>query len=158
MSEKNVGTLFLEYFAKNLDCVTQICYDDGVELTCEDLKLMSIRIARNLLGLGLEKGDFVVVAANPSTHFTPLIIGCALIGVTIVPLENRLISIQLEELPSSIKPKIVFCANSILTSITEAFGSSKSAVEIVTMDQREDGFLSIFDFLQDTAGMDDNFR
>jgi acyl-CoA synthetase (AMP-forming)/AMP-acid ligase II len=94
MSEKNVGTLFLEYFEKNLDHVTQVCYDDGVELTCEDLKLMSIRIARNLLGLGLEKGDVVVVAANPSTHFTPLIIGCALIGVIVVPLENHLICMQ----------------------------------------------------------------
>jgi hypothetical protein len=53
---------------------------------------------------------------------------------------------------------MVFCANSILTSIIEAFGSSKPAVEIVTMEQREDGFLSIFDFLEDTTGMEDNIR
>jgi acyl-CoA synthetase (AMP-forming)/AMP-acid ligase II len=158
MSEKNVGTVFLKYFEKNLNHVTQIFHDDGVELTCEDLKLISIRIARNILKLGLEKGDFVVAAANPSTHFTPLIIGFALIGVIVVPLENRLISMQLEIFPKSIEPKMVFCANFILTSITEAFGSWKPAVKIVTMEQREDGFLSIFDFLEDSTGMEDNFR
>jgi hypothetical protein len=53
---------------------------------------------------------------------------------------------------------MVFCVNSILTSIVDAFGSWKPAVKIVTMEQREDGFLSIFDFLEDSTGMEDNFR
>jgi fatty-acyl-CoA synthase len=58
-------------------------------MTAESLRVEATRYARALLGLGARPGDRVAVYAVPSPEVIAAIFGLAMIGVVIVPANNR---------------------------------------------------------------------
>jgi acyl-coenzyme A synthetase/AMP-(fatty) acid ligase len=153
---ETVGSVALQYLEKNSHKVAQVNYDDGVELTTDDIRLLSIRIAKKLLKIGLAEGDVALLAVNPTTHLMPLIIGCSLIGVIIAPLipVPSMISQQVMNFPDSIQPKIVFCTDAVFNEILNSRNNFNCSPAIVTMDSKVNNYSSIFDFLEKAEGDD----
>lgn len=63
--------------------VAQVCVESGVKLTCDDIRLRSIRAAQNLTKLGYKQGDMVGFAMRNRENVAPLVYGCFLIGAPV---------------------------------------------------------------------------
>ena len=76
-----------------LNCLTekpekvfQISDDEGTELTFDETKTLSIRVAQNLKRFGVGKGDVVAVLMNNSTYVAPIVFGSIFLGAPLNPL------------------------------------------------------------------------
>jgi fatty-acyl-CoA synthase len=65
-------------------------------MTARSLRVEATRYARALLGLGARSGDRVAVYAAPSPELIAAIFGLAMIGVVIVPANNRYLPYELD--------------------------------------------------------------
>jgi acyl-coenzyme A synthetase/AMP-(fatty) acid ligase len=70
--------------------IFQISDDEGTEMTYEELKSYSIRVAMNLRRLDIKEGDVISVLLKNSTYVAPIIIGCMLNGSIFNPLTHQI--------------------------------------------------------------------
>jgi acyl-coenzyme A synthetase/AMP-(fatty) acid ligase len=110
----------------NPEKIFQISDDEGTEMTYEELKSHSIRVALNLRRLDIKEGDVISVLLKNSTYVAPIIIGCILNGSIFNPLTHaiRFDSNWFAMHLSAVHPKLV-----IMEQFAENYQDMLSLVE-----------------------------
>jgi fatty-acyl-CoA synthase len=93
------GVDFLLHRAAEI-CPDRVAIDDrmnGLILTYAELRARSIRLARGLRSLGINKGDVVATAFRNEVYAIEVLFACAMIGAVSAPLNNRLSPIEARE-------------------------------------------------------------
>ncbi|XP_055585032.1 uncharacterized protein LOC129737891 [Uranotaenia lowii] len=148
---QSLGQLILDSLAKNPLKITQISADSHREVTCQELRLQTIRIAQNLSLEGIQPGDVVTMAANNGELVAPVTFACLALGVPLNTLDPGFDRDDLAHMLATVRPKAVFCDR-------EGLGEMVAAIEmvglnplLVTFGGRVDGMLSVTDFLKPTG-------
>lgn len=115
-----VGQAICTVLAKTPTKVSQICDSDGRVLTCEDLRLRTIRAAQNLTALGYKPGDMITVIAGYSTNLSPVIFGCFLAGLVVNTIDDRLDAHDMSHLLRLTEPVLVLCDEAVLGTVRAA--------------------------------------
>lgn len=155
-SDTFMGEEILKKLKETPDRVVQINHDNGCETTCEELRISSVRIAQNLIKLGIKADDVVGVICKNSNEVTFLLNACILIGAPINPLDLSFTKDDIKHLFGQTLPKLVICDLEVLDKVQKAIDELKlDAMIHVTIKDTVDGASSIFDLLTPTGNEDD---
>lgn len=127
------GEKLLVAFDETPDRILQIDHDEGTSLTCKEVKLSSIRVAQNLLRLGIKADDVIGFVCRNSKNVVPLIYGCALIGAPINSLHISFSKDKIKQVFSQTRPCLVFCDNDVFETTKEALRDIKSSAILFTL-------------------------
>lgn len=86
-SEQGLGTVLIRTLEKTPDKVTQINDETGAEMTCDERRRKSIRVAHCLEQMGFKVGDVMMMAARNGLDVGPVMFGCFLIGAPVNPID-----------------------------------------------------------------------
>lgn len=86
-SEPGLGKVLIDILEKTPNKITQINDDSGIEITCDEVRRKSIRVASSLSKMGFKKGDVMMIAASNGPDVAPVLFGCFLIGAPINPID-----------------------------------------------------------------------
>lgn len=103
-----MGEEILKSLDKTPERIIRINADDGSQITCNEMKLNSIRIAKALIKMNIKSDDDIVgFVVHQSTHFLPVLYGSIIAGAPF----NTVIFEKDEIVPifEKTRPKIVFC-------------------------------------------------
>lgn len=131
--DKFLGELILEKLKETPDRICQICHDDGQELTCEELRVKSIRVAQNLLQLGMKANDVIGIVCGLSNEVSSLLFACIYIGATVNALDVTLGKEDIKEMFIQTIPKLVFCDSDVVTKVQEALTELKNDAQVLSM-------------------------
>jgi 4-coumarate--CoA ligase len=157
---ETLGSVLLNFLDKTPNKVAQVCYEDGIEMTCVEMNILSVRIAKNLLKIGIKKGDVAILAVKNTSYLTPLIIASSLVGCTIAPVNIADLENDFKAFPKFFQPKLIFCTSSAVPEINGLLKIHKFTCEIVTLDsgsQIPTEHMNIFDFIKHMED-ENNFR
>uniref|UniRef100_A0A8D8MXI4 4-coumarate--CoA ligase-like 3 n=1 Tax=Culex pipiens TaxID=7175 RepID=A0A8D8MXI4_CULPI len=129
----SVGQAICTVLAKTPTKVSQICDSDGRVLTCEDLRLRTIRVAQNLTELGFKPGDMTAVIAGYSTNLSPVIFGCFLAGFVVNTVDNRLDAHDMSHLLRLTEPVLVLCDEAVFGTAQAAIAEAEITARVVIL-------------------------
>lgn len=135
--------------------VAQIFHETNYELTCDDLRISSVRVAQNLTKLGVGSGDVVGVICRNSNEVTFLVTGCILIGAPFNPLDVTFNKDDIKHLFGQTLPKLVVCDLDIEKVAQEALRELKNDCKIIVIDV--EGESSTFTDLLKPTGTEEEF-
>jgi 4-coumarate--CoA ligase len=137
--------------------ITQIFHEENSKMTFDDLRISSVRIAQNLIKLGLKPDEVVGVICNNSNEVTFLLTACILVGAPINPLDVSFSQEDFVYLFGQMLPKFVVCDLEVLKTVKAALKELKLDANIfVTSRQKFDEVQSFFDLLIPT-GIENEF-
>lgn len=146
-----MGEIILEELKKSPQRVAQIFHDENSQLTCDELRLKSIRVAQNLRKFGVKADDVVGVICNNSHEVSFLFNGCILIGAPIHPLEPTFEKDDIKHLFRQTTPKVVVCEVDALSKVKEALSELKNKAKIFAMSNNDvDGASKFSDLIAPT--------
>lgn len=128
-----LGEKLLEALDQTPDRVLQINHEEGVELTCAEAKLSSIRVAQNLQRIGIKSDDVIGFVCRNSGNIVPLLYGCVLIGAPVNPVHCLFSKERIMEVFSKTRPKLVFCDYYLFDNVKEALHEIKVNAMIFTL-------------------------
>ncbi|KAG5680307.1 hypothetical protein PVAND_009822 [Polypedilum vanderplanki] len=128
-----LGEKLLEALDSTPDRVLQISHEEEKDLTCEEVKITSIRVAQNLKRLGIKADDVVGFICRNSSTIISLIYGCVLIGAPINPLHVSFDKEKIQQMFRQTKPVLVFCDHDLFELTKEALREIKSNAMIFTL-------------------------
>lgn len=150
-----MGEEILRHLKETPARVAQICHETNYELTCDDLRISSVRVAQNLMKLGIGSGDVVGVICRNSNEVTFLVTGCILIGAPINPLDVTFNKDDIKRLFGQTLPKLVVCDLDTQKVAKEALSELKNDCKIIVIDV--EGESSTFDDLLEPTGNEEEF-
>jgi fatty-acyl-CoA synthase len=113
LTYKTIGEQLFEMADKFPDNVVLIFHkNDGMKLTYSDLKDRAVRLAKNLLHIGLKKGDRIAFLLPNTYELAISYLAGALIGLTLVPLDQDYGSVELEFMIKKTDPTAMVANNS----------------------------------------------
>lgn len=152
-----IGQEILKKLKETPDRVALIFHEENFELTCNELRISSIRIAQNLITLGIKPDDVVGVICKNSSQVTYLVNACALIGSPVNPLDLSFYANDIKNLFGQTLPKIIVCDIEIVDRVEEALRGLKSDAKVfVTGPEKVKGTSSFKELLEPT-GVEESF-
>lgn len=118
-----LGDLVLEKLAATPERILQICADDETTLTCEQLRLSSIRVAQHLEKIGIKEDDVIGLITHHSHFATCFITGCILIGAIVNPLDVQMSESDIHHVYNESKPKVILCDDEAILKLKKALQS-----------------------------------
>lgn len=152
-----MGELILEELKKTPKRVAQIFHEESSQLTCEELRIKSIRVAQNLTRIGVKPDDVVGVICKNSNNVSFLFNGCVLIGAPINPLEPSFEKDDIKHLFRQTLPTVVVCEFDILPKVKEALSELKNEAKIFSMSTNNDKGSFKFSELLEPTGNEESF-
>lgn len=128
-----LGEKLLEALDATPDRILQINHEEGKELTCEEIKITSIRVAQNLKRLGVQPDDVVGFICRSSSTVISLIYGCVLIGAPVNPLHVSFDKEKIQQMFKQTKPVLVFCDHDLFELTRDSLREMKSNAMIFTL-------------------------
>jgi 4-coumarate--CoA ligase len=144
----SIGQMILHWLDRSPNKISQIYHDDGMSLTCQELKTLSIRVALNLKNAGFKTGDVVGLVGKNSTYVVPIIIGCFLLGCPIASLDPDFVMHEVDHVLRHVKPKVVFCDDCAVPRMRE----------ILVEHQIESGIVSLMNSVANSQGFTRRLR
>ncbi|XP_001656167.2 probable 4-coumarate--CoA ligase 1 [Aedes aegypti] len=151
--QANLGHLILNVLERNPSMVAQVSVESGVELTCQELRLRSIRAAQNLTKLGYKKGDMVGFAVRNRENVAPLLYGCFLIGAPVNCLDPDFTVDDMAHMLRISKPVLFLADEDNVETVKTACRDAEIRPKFVILDGRDcqPDDLSSSDLLQQTG-------
>lgn len=143
----SVGQILLYSLERTPDRVSQVCLEDGITLTCDELRTLSVRVALNLKKAGLKSGDIVGLVADNSTYTVPIMIGCFLLGYPLAILDPGFVLKEVDYVLKHVKPKIVFVDYNVVDNMKNILKEFNIDAEIVSLIQDRDDCLPLGNFI-----------
>lgn len=106
--ENGVGALILEILRKTPNKIAQISHDNGLKITCNEMRKKSIQVAEGLRKIGCIQGDVVAIISRNNHDIAPVLFGCLTLGAAVNCLDPTFELDDLVHMLSKTKPKIVF--------------------------------------------------
>ncbi|KXJ76890.1 hypothetical protein RP20_CCG008712 [Aedes albopictus] len=151
--QANLGHLILNVLERNPSMVAQVSVESGVELTCEELRLRSIRAAQNLTKLGYQQGDMIGFAVRNRENVAPLVYGCFLIGAPVNCVDPDFTVDDMAHMFRISKPTLVMADGDNVETVKRACRDAEINAKIVVVADDADcdgGDISVKDVLQKT--------
>lgn len=126
------GELMFEVFDKYPEKVVQINHDIETKLIAKDLKIACIRVAQNLMKLGLKPDDVVGLNIRTSANVAPLVLACVLAGFVINPLHVSFDKEAIKHMFGKTNPKVVIVDHDVYDLMKEALDELNSDAKIFT--------------------------
>lgn len=150
-----MGEHILKKLKETPDRVAQIYHEENFVLTCNELRVSSVRVAQNLMKLGIQPDDVVGVICKNSSQVAFLVTACILIGAPINPLDLSFLVGDIKHLFGQTQPKIIVCDTEIVERVEEALRGLKSDVKVfVTGTEKVKGTSSFLDLLAPTGDVE----
>lgn len=134
-----LGEEILKNFDECPDRILQICHEEGVETTCEQMKLNTIRVAENLTKLGVKADDVVGFICRNSENVKALVFGCIVIGAPLSSLDVMINKDDIKQMYGQTKPKLIFCDNSVYETAKTALDELQNNAKIYTILHKIEG-------------------
>ena len=150
-SPRPFTTKLFEHLQKTPNKIAQISVYERTELTYNDLRLMSIRAAQNLIEIGVKPGDVVGIIARNSTFVAPVVFGCFLIGAPINSLDVSHKTEDIKHMWGITRPKLVFSDPEKVPLVQEAIKELKLNAKIFTFLENVKGCVSVSEILIKTG-------
>lgn len=131
--------------------------NNGIEYTNEEIRLMTIRAAQNMIKLGLVEGDVIGFMASNHHHLAPIVFGTMAIGCPINPLDPSFGRSEIVHMFDITRPKLIVCdlenvdvmrnclnelgLESPIFSFDESTTGSHSAAELLIATNEEETFV-----------------
>ncbi len=135
----NLYALFQSRFPEDPDAPF-IETEDGRRLTYGGLETESARIARFLGGLGVGKGERVVVHVDKSPRALVLYLACLRLGAVYVPLNAAYTSSEIGFFLGDARPRVMVCRPSALDELRGA-AERAGVARLATLDEEGEGSL-----------------
>lgn len=127
-----VGELLLKSLDENPDKIVQINHDEETVWVAKDLKFSSIRVAQNLIKLGIKPDDVIGFNTRNTEKVYPLILGCILSGALANPLHVSFTKDGIKQMFGQTQPKIVICDFDVYETMKISLDELKSNAKIYT--------------------------
>lgn len=152
------GEIVLKNLTKNPDRVLQIFADDDTTLTCDQLRLSSIRVAQHLQNIGVQEDDVIGLITHHSHFATCFITGCILSGAIINPLDGEMSEEDIFYVFSESKPKIIVCDGEAIPKLQRALKDVDFEYRIYSLtDETSTYHIKATNFLKPT-GNEESFK
>jgi 4-coumarate--CoA ligase len=151
----SLGQIVLSILKKNPSSISQISADTGVELTCYEMRVRTIRIAMKLNELGYKKGDIAGVLALNSENLAPLVFACFTLGIGMNFLAPNANKKDIVHMWGIVRPKFIFCDPRFLEVIKEGLNDLKLSSPIMTLVESVQGHQFIGDMVVANGGEED---
>ncbi|KAG4077937.1 hypothetical protein HA402_013437 [Bradysia odoriphaga] len=157
VSHKNVyiGEKIIENLKKSPDKLLQIFHDDEQRLYTGNFVTSIVRVAQNLINIGIKPNDVAGVVCMNSNATTIFINACILIGVPPNPIDPLFTVDDVCNMFGQTKPKLVLCDSDVYPTVEKALKSINCRTMIYT-NGKVAGSKS-FDELLTPTGMEDAF-
>ncbi len=157
-----LGEIVLKNLSKNPNRILQIDAVDDTALSCDQLRISSIRVAQHLQNIGIQEDDVVGLITQHSHFTTCFITGCVLVGCILNPLDGRMDEEDIFHVYSESKPKIIVCDGEVISKLQNALKNVVFNYRIYQLSRDCDDaastiHLSAKNFLKPT-GIEDNFK
>lgn len=129
------------------------CHD----LTCDELRVKSVRVSQNLMKLGITSDDIVGIVCRPSHDLSIALYGCIFIGAAVNPLDISFSKDDLKQMFSQTLPKIVICDSDIVSKAREALSELKNEAKIFSIASEDEKKISNFAELLLPTGEEEEF-
>lgn len=146
----SIGAEILKKLEQTPERILNICHDDETSMTCNETRLASIRIAQNLTGLGLQKGDVVGIMCCNSTFLPCVVYGCLMIGAPINPLDTGFKKDDIKHMFEQTQPKLVICDADVYETVKLSLNEMGSNAMIITMREPVNGVKFVDELLSST--------
>jgi long-subunit acyl-CoA synthetase (AMP-forming) len=155
--EATYGEIVLHYLSRSPNDVIQVCEEDGIELTCEQLRTYSIRVAENLSKFNISHGHVAGFVAQNTTYLAPVILGCLLQGVTFATIDPILNKDNIKHLFKDSKPNIVFCDHDLFDKTECGLRELGNRSKIISLTEKigKSGVHHVSELLQETGTEND---
>jgi 4-coumarate--CoA ligase len=153
--ETPLGQVLLSSLSRSPGKILQID-EGGVSLSCKDVSEQAISIAAFLMKSGLRFADVIGFCGKNTVHLLPAVIGCILLGLPISPIDSSLEEDGIVKIYKQTKPKLIFCDHDQVDKFANVLRSLESNIQIITLTEKAEGFLSIREILtaESTADVD----
>ncbi|XP_055840519.1 uncharacterized protein LOC129908194 [Episyrphus balteatus] len=119
--------------------IFEINHDNGTRLTVQDIRQQTITIAQNLLGLGVEKGDVVILYSKSNERITPITFACYTIGAPVNFFETNLDHDAISYNLGMLDPTVIIYEEEYMTQLFTAlkFIKLENLKHILSIDSSE---------------------
>ncbi|KAG5680302.1 hypothetical protein PVAND_009819 [Polypedilum vanderplanki] len=148
-----LGEIILKNCDETPDRVIQIHHEENSFLNCQLLKESSIKIAQNLIGIGIKEDDIIGVISRNSNYVTCFLTGSILMGGIIHPLDHSLSTENIRQLYAHTRPKLIICDPEVISSVQDALKDINLSplIYIVTKNSNKlNGMPSAYELLRET--------
>uniref|UniRef100_A0A336K7L6 CSON003269 protein n=1 Tax=Culicoides sonorensis TaxID=179676 RepID=A0A336K7L6_CULSO len=154
--EIGLGEIILAVLARTPNKITQISADNGVKLTCSQLRVKSIRLAENLKRKGYKFGDIIATVSRNNHDISAVIFGCNIIGAPVNCLDPNFTVTEISDLLMITKPKLIFCEYYNLKNVQSALIEINLKSEIIlTGDEVHEDMPHVTSLYEEIAGLDE---
>ncbi|KAG5680303.1 hypothetical protein PVAND_009820 [Polypedilum vanderplanki] len=145
-----------EKLCSDSENIVQINADDDSKLKAKELKLMSIRVAQNLVKIGVKEDDVVGMITHQSHFTTSFILGCVFMGALPNPLDENLSESDIRIIYKQTKPKIIICDDKAIYKLESALENVDFEFVIYSTSREHEKYQSTKIFLNPT-NVEENF-
>uniref|UniRef100_A0A336M4T4 CSON003268 protein n=1 Tax=Culicoides sonorensis TaxID=179676 RepID=A0A336M4T4_CULSO len=156
--EIGLGEIILAVLARTPNKIAQISADNGVKLTCSELRVKSIRLAENLKRKGYKFGDIIATVSRNNHDISAVVFGCNIIGAPVNCLDPNFTATEISDLLMITKPKLVFCENYNLKNVQSALNEINLKPEIIlTGDEVHEDMIHVTSLYEEIKGLNERF-
>lgn len=135
----SLGYLILNVLRNTPDRITQVSDDTNVEITCNEMRMRSIKIANHLMITGLKQGDIVGVMATNSENLAPVVFACLTLGLPLNFLAPVMIESDVTYMFTKTEPKIIFCDANVVKVVQNSVALMTTKAKIYTLMEKVQG-------------------
>lgn len=137
--------------------ICQISVEDDIELSCDELRVKSVRVAHNLTAIGMKPGDVVGIVCRHTHKLTMALYGCILIGAPLNPVDLTFTKNDIKHMFGQTRPKLVICDSDQTTKVQAALRDLDNDVKVYSIRYGETKQELKFEELLTPTGRENDF-
>ena len=147
----HVSELVIDGLKKTPNRIVQMCYDDGFEMTCDELRLKITRIAQNLKKLGIKDEDVVGIVCENSMDLMAYTNGIYQLGAIVGAMSVIHCKDDMVMVFKYSKPKLMICDADVYDTVKQALKELKNSAPFYTTNGNVPGIESADELLKSTG-------
>lgn len=155
-SDAHISELVIKSLKKTPERIVQVSDDEGVEMTCDELRVKIIRVAQHLKTFGINEDDVVGVICCNTIDLMAFVNGIMQLGAIVNPMSVDHSSADLLNMFKQTKPKLVICDADIYVKVKQVMEELENDSTILTALTRIEG-VGFADDLFITTGSEDSY-
>lgn len=144
-TKTSLGHVILSVLGNSPKQITQVSVENDAAVSCGQMKLRIIKIAKILANKGFVKGDIVGVIATNSEYLAAVVFACFTLGLPVNFLAPSFQKADIVHMFGMTRPKLIFCDGDIFHTVIE------SVLEIV----HHPLIVTLVDRINDVAFLED---
>lgn len=135
-SEIGLGRLIMEVFKTTPERISQVFFDNGAEMTCQEMRVRTMKIATHLMKRGYKQNDVAGIVAVNSENVAPVVFACLILGMPLNILAPSLSESDIVHMYSKTRPKVIFCDSNAHETLHNAVKAMELDCEIFTLREK----------------------